>query len=93
MKNTYILLNLIKINLMKNIILTLLILPFLMLGQSPQGVGYQGVATDLNGVELINQAISIQASVISSSATGNIEWQEEHSVTPTLFTPKIDDFR
>ena len=56
-----------------------------MFAQSPQGVGYQGVATDLNGVELINQAISIQASVLSSSATGNVEWQEEHSVTTDAF--------
>ena len=56
-----------------------------MFAQSPQGVGYQGVATDLNGVELINQTISIQASIISSSATGNIEWQEEHSVTTDAF--------
>ena len=56
-----------------------------MFAQSPQGVGYQGVATDLNGVELINQTISIQASVLSSSATGNIEWQEQHSVTTDAF--------
>ena len=56
-----------------------------MFAQSPQGVGYQGVATDLNGVELINQTISIQASVLSSSATGNVEWQEQHSVTTDAF--------
>lgn len=66
---------------MKKLLLLLLLLPFIMFAQSPQGVGYQGVATDLNGVERINQTISIQASVLSSSATGNVEWQEEHSVT------------
>ena len=27
--------------------------------QVPQGVGYQGVATDSEGIELVNQAISI----------------------------------
>ena len=70
---------------MKNLITLLLLLPFLMFAQSPQGVGYQGVATDLNGVELINQTISIQASVLSSSATGNVEWQEQHSVTTDAF--------
>ena len=70
---------------MKKILTLLLYLPLLIFGQSPQGVGYQGVATDLNGVELINQAISIQASVISSSATGNIEWQEQHSVSTDAF--------
>ena len=70
---------------MKKLITLLLLLPFLMFAQSPQGVGYQGVATDLNGVELINQTISIQASVLSSSATGNVEWQEQHSVTTDAF--------
>jgi hypothetical protein len=63
----------------------LLFLPTLLFSQVPQGVGYQGVATDANGIELVNQAISIQASVLSSSATGNIEWQEEHSVTTDAF--------
>ena len=43
---------------MKKLFLFLLSLPFLMFAQSPQGVGYQGVATDLNGVELINQTIT-----------------------------------
>ena len=70
---------------MKKLLLFLISLPFIMFAQSPQGVGYQGVATDLNGVELINQTISIQASVLSSSATGNVEWQEEHSVTTDAF--------
>ena len=53
-----------------------LFLPLLAFTQVPQGVGYQGVATDLNGVELINQTISIQASIISGSATGTVEWQQ-----------------
>jgi hypothetical protein len=70
---------------MKKLLSLLFSLPFLMFAQSPQGVGYQGVATDLNGVELINQTISIQASILSSSATGNVEWQEEHSVTTDAF--------
>ena len=78
---------------MKKLFLFLLSLPFLMFAQSPQGVGYQGVATDLNGVELINQTISIQASVLSSSATGNVEWQEQHSVTTDAFGLFIIDNR
>jgi len=41
--------------------------------QVPQGVGYQGVATDANGIELVNQAISIRASVLSGSANGTIK--------------------
>ena len=49
------------------------------MAQVPQGVGYQGVATDASGIELVNQAISIRASVLSGSATGTIEW-EEHTL-------------
>jgi hypothetical protein len=30
----------------------LLFIPFISLVQVPQGVGYQGVATDANGIEL-----------------------------------------
>ena len=53
--------------------------------QVPQGVGYQGVATDANGIELVNQSISIRASVMSGSATGNIEWQETHNTSTDTF--------
>ena len=53
--------------------------------QAPEGVGYQGVATDANGIELVNQAISIRASVLSGSATGTIEWQETHTTTTDTF--------
>ena len=56
-----------------------------MFAQSPQGIGYQGVATDANGIELVNQSISIQASVLSSSATGNVEWQETHNTSTDTF--------
>ena len=70
---------------MKHFLLFFLLIPTLVFSQVPQGVGYQAVATDLNGVELINQAISIQASVISSSATGTIEWQETHNTSTDTF--------
>ena len=53
--------------------------------QVPQGVGYQGVATDALGNELVNQSISIRASVISGSATGTIEWQETHNTSTDTF--------
>jgi uncharacterized protein (TIGR02145 family) len=53
--------------------------------QAPEGVGYQGVATDANAIELVNQAISIRASVLSGSATGTIEWEETHTTTTDTF--------
>jgi len=43
------------------------ILSLAIMAQVPQGVGYQGVATDANGIELVNQSISIRASVLSGS--------------------------
>ena len=70
---------------MKKLLTLLLLLPLLIFGQVPQGVGYQGVATDALGFELINQSISIRASVISGSATGAIEWQETHNTSTDTF--------
>ena len=58
----------------------------------PQGINYQGVARDSAGVELTNQTLTIQLSVISASATGPVSWQETHSVTTNdfgLFTAVI----
>jgi hypothetical protein len=58
----------------------------------PQGINYQGVARDAAGVELTNQSLTIQLSVISASATGPVSWQETHSVTTNdfgLFTAVI----
>ncbi|MBT7895768.1 MAG: hypothetical protein HN564_02110, partial [Flavobacteriales bacterium] len=70
---------------MKKLLILLLCLPLLFFGQVPQGVGYQGVATDALGIELVNQSISIRASVLSSSATGTIEWQETHNTSTDTF--------
>jgi hypothetical protein len=55
------------------------------MAQVPQGVGYQGVATDANGIELVNQSISIRASVLSGSATGTVEWEETHATSTDTF--------
>jgi hypothetical protein len=70
---------------MRKLFFLLLFLPTLIFAQVPQGVGYQGVATDAAGFELINQSISIRASVISGSATGTIEWQETHNTSTDTF--------
>ena len=70
---------------MKKLLFLLLFLPLLAFTQVPQGVGYQGVATDANGIELVNQSISIRASIISASPTGTIEWQETHNTSTDTF--------
>jgi microcystin-dependent protein len=69
----------------KRLSILLSILSLTVMAQAPQGVGYQGVATDANGIELVNQAISIRASVLSGSATGTIEWEETHATTTDTF--------
>ena len=38
---------------MRNLPYILLLAPLLAFTQVPQGVGYQGVATDANGIELV----------------------------------------
>ena len=58
----------------------------------PQGINYQAVARDTNGVELTNQSLTIKLSVISGSSTGVVSWQETHAVTTNdfgLFTAVI----
>ena len=50
-----------------------------------EGINYQGAATDANGYELTNQSISIRASVLSASASGNLQWEETHSATTDQF--------
>jgi len=70
---------------MKKLITILSMLPLLIMAQAPQGFTYQAVATDNNGFELQNQTISIQASILSSSATGTAVWQETHNTTTDTF--------
>ena len=70
---------------MKKLLFLFLFLPLLAFTQVPQGVGYQGVATDAYGIELVNQSISIRASIISASTTGTIEWQETHTTSTDTF--------
>ena len=49
------------------------------------GINYQGAATDANGDELTTQNISLRASILSGSASGNLEWEETHSTTTDQF--------
>ena len=69
----------------KLLTIVLSIISLTLMAQVPQGVGYQGVAADANGIELVNQAISISASVLSGSANGTIEWEETHATSTDTF--------
>jgi hypothetical protein len=69
---------------MKKTLLTLLSVLFcaITFAQSvPQGINYQAVARDANGDVLMNQALTIQFSVISDITTSAVSWQETHTVS------------
>ena len=73
---------------MKKILSTLLSVLFcaITFAQSvPQGINYQAVARDANGAVLMNQALTIQFSVISDITTSAVSWQETHSVTTNVY--------
>ena len=71
-----------KNKIIKKLLLIFLCLPMIGFGQSvPQGINYQAVARDANGDVLINQALTIQFSVISDITTSAVSWQETHTAT------------
>ena len=80
---------------MKRTLLTILSVLFcaITFAQSvPQGINYQAVARDANGDVLMNQALTIQFSVISDITTSAVSWQETHTATTNdygLFTAII----
>jgi hypothetical protein len=71
---------------MKKLLLILLCLPFIGFAQSvPQGINYQAVVRDTSGAVLMNQALTIQFSVISDITTSAISWQETHQDTTNAY--------
>jgi hypothetical protein len=60
------------------IILSILFCAITFAQSVPQGINYQAVARDANGDVLMNQALTIQFSVISDVTTSAISWQETH---------------
>ena len=54
--------------------------------QAPQGFNYQGVARDNNGIELINQEISLRFSLVNAENNpSEIYYTELHSPTTNEF--------
>ncbi len=66
----------------------------MLLAQVPQGFTYQAVATDNNGLELVEQNVSVRVSILSESSTGVEQWIETHLTTTDgfgLFTITIGE--
>ncbi|MEQ8625325.1 MAG: hypothetical protein RJQ00_00290 [Vicingaceae bacterium] len=51
--------------------------------QAPEGVNYQAVARDNAGDALTNQIISVRFSIIATSTSGTVLYEEEHSTIST----------
>ncbi|MDP2387513.1 MAG: hypothetical protein Q8M29_14140 [Bacteroidota bacterium] len=56
-------------------------LTFITNAQAPQGINYQGVARNAAGVELSNQSIGIELSVLEGSPSGTTIYTETHALT------------
>jgi hypothetical protein len=67
------------------IILSILFCAITFAQSVPQGINYQAVARDANGDVLMNQALTIQFSVISDVTTSAISWQETHQDTTNAY--------
>lgn len=53
--------------------------------QAPQGLNYQAVARNASGIELVNQALSVQVLIHQSNANGNVVFSETHAVSTNPF--------
>jgi len=74
-----------------SVLLIILIGSFDAFSQS-EGINYQAVARGTDGIELANQTMSIQITILSGSTLGTMVWQEEHVVVTNefgLFTIQI----
>lgn len=69
----------------KALTLVLLFLSVMVFAQAPQAVDYQGIARDLIGNPLVNQAIGIEFSIHQTSSTGLVVYQEQHFTSTNQF--------
>ena len=65
--------------------LHLLLLSFFAFGQTPQGVSYQAVATNIQGEPLENQTIGVRFSILQGSASGQSVYVEQHNTSTDPF--------
>src|SRR5579863_8744672 len=67
------------------ILITLLFSVVLTSAQAPKGFNYQAIARNLAGDPLPNQNISLKFSILDSSASGPVLYQETWSVVSNQF--------
>lgn len=69
----------------KTFTLFLFFLSALVFAQAPQAVDYQGIARDLLGNPLVNQAIGVEFSIHQTSSTGLVVYEEQHFTSTNQF--------
>lgn len=73
---------------MKKTLLTVISSAFMvacLFAQAPQSICYQAAAKNNQGVDMIDQNITIRAAILRGSPTGVVEWEETHSPTTDQF--------
>ncbi|MCD4736257.1 MAG: hypothetical protein K8R53_09455 [Bacteroidales bacterium] len=73
---------------MKKISLSVLIILLgttLLFAQGPEAFNYQTIVMDGSGNQVVNQAIAFRISIINSSPSGSVEYQETHLATTNQF--------
>ena len=63
--------------------LAILFSSFTVAAQAPEGINYQAVARDLNGNSLSNTMITVRFGILSGSANGTLEYEEEYLMVTT----------
>lgn len=62
-----------------------LAISFSVFAQAPQAVTYQGIARDLSGNALMNQALGLELTIHQGTATGSVVYQETFAPTTNQF--------
>lgn len=63
----------------------LALLSLAIFSQSPEKINYQSIVRDLAGNVIQNQPISLRMSILSTSITGNVVYQETFQPTTNNF--------
>ncbi|TND00589.1 MAG: hypothetical protein FD123_4351, partial [Bacteroidetes bacterium] len=58
---------------------TFMLVSAMTFAQAPQAVNYQGIARNVSGTPLLNQALGLRMSIHTGSPTGTVVYQETFS--------------
>ena len=70
---------------MRSYLTILILIPFFGISQGPAQFKYQSVVRDAGGLIIVNSPVGVQLTIHDLSATGNVVFQEIHSVTTNQY--------